>query len=377
MLPRISVLLVAPLALFACAGRSTTPTPSPPGPSIEPSAEAIPTETLPPPATPTTRSGPAGLVFSAAGALWQIRPDGSAANLAACAQGAALSPDGTQMLYAAQDYDIWLLDLPSCARQNLTNTPDVVELNPQWWPNLPGAILLGVNPEFDTGKPALLQLGRAGYQVFDDEASPGDLPAISPDGQSVAYAAPGGTAVIFRLTGVRQALDLTPYGLDPAEFRRLDSPSWSPDGRRLAWMAGTQQGEDYATWRIQLLILDLETKTGVRLHPYVPLGRGGWPPAPVWSPDGRWLAFNPWSEDPTQSGIWVVAADGTEEHFLTVPNPQGVWLNQLTPPVWSPDGTRLAFSLAQDLPTFWWAEIGVWQPQALPLPTDALLIAWR
>jgi Tol biopolymer transport system component len=316
-------------------------------------------------------------VFSAAGALWHIQPDGAAVNLAPCARGVALSPDATQMLYTSEDYDIWLLDLATCHSQNLTSTPGVVELNPQWWPNLPGAVLLGVEPEFDAGAPALLQIGRPGYQIFDAEATPNDLPAISPDGQSVAYAAPGGAAVIFRVSGERLVLDLAAFGLDPALFRRLDSPAWSPDGRRLAWVAGTQQGEEYATWRISLLILDLEVGSALLLHPYVPLGRGGWPPAPVWSPDGRWLAFNPWPEDPAQSGVWVAAADGSEDHLLAVPNPQGVWLDQLTPPLWSPDGTRLAFSLSQELPTFWWVEVGAWQPQPIPLPADALFVDWR
>ncbi len=76
---------------------------------------------------------------------------------------------------------------------------------------------------------------------------------------------------------------------------------------------------------------------------------------PVWSPDGARIAFiahNDYSRrayydyylvpdhyDPHNSDIFTRAADGTDERV--VPNTKGVGLY---PPVWSPDGERLAFT---------------------------------
>ncbi len=370
-----ATLAFAAVLLLACSLTGNAPSVAP--------APVAPLPASPAPESAAPEAAPSalhGLIFSAAGGLWQIGPDGNPLQLAACARGAALSPDGRQMLYTSEDFDIYLLELSDCSTQNLTNSPEQVELNPRWWPGLTGAALIGVNPEYDAGKPALLQIGRPDYQIIDPEVSANDLPAIRPDGQVLAYAfGYEGQAVFITLPSPdRQPLDLAAFGLNPTEFRRLDSPAWSPDGRKLAWVVSTQQGEDYATARIELLILDLEARTALRLRPYVPLGRGGWPPAPVWSPDGRWLALNPWPEDPTSSGLWVVAADGSAEFTLTVPHPANTWLEQLAPPLWSPDSSALAFSLTDGTTSsLWWAETGVWQPQTLPLPAEAQLIDWR
>jgi Tol biopolymer transport system component len=156
----------------------------------------------------------------------------------------------------------------------------------------------------------------------------------------------------------------------------VDSPSWSPDGGKLAWIAGLQDGEDYATWRIALLILDFNNQTALTLHPYVPVGRGGWPPPPVWSPDGQWLTFNAWAEDPAQSGMYVIAADGSQEHFLSIPNPSSTWVAESYPPLWSPDGQTLLFSVWAEENSTFYVFTGEWLAAPIPLPGDGIPIAW-
>ena len=55
---------------------------------------------------------------------------------------------------------------------------------------------------------------------------------------------------------------------------------------------------------------------------------------PCLSPNGQWVAFTRWGE---QEGIYAIKADGTEERLI-----YGV--HQPRQPVWSPDGTRIAFA---------------------------------
>jgi Tol biopolymer transport system component len=56
---------------------------------------------------------------------------------------------------------------------------------------------------------------------------------------------------------------------------------------------------------------------------------------PLWSPDGSWMAF--WLNSPGKQGLYVVNADGSEQKRLT-DNPKGD-----RDPCWSPDGKKIAF----------------------------------
>ena len=66
-----------------------------------------------------------------------------------------------------------------------------------------------------------------------------------------------------------------------------------------------------------------------------------WELAPVWSPDGRHLAYQmlPDSGLLTQAEIHIMNADGSGDRRLVGPGDVG-------PPTWSPDGTRIAFDQA-------------------------------
>jgi Tol biopolymer transport system component len=365
---RIFLILFFTALLAAACSRSQPNQEAPEAGPEDSLAQSLPQDA--PPVSPFS-----GLIYSNEEGLWQINSEGASGKLADCA-GKRLSVDGKNMVYM-QEGEIFLINLENCTARNLTNSREQFNVNPQLWKAVPGVVFFGVNPELNSGAPATVNFDGSGLRVLDESAAPnGDL-GFSPDGIRIAYPGPDGPRIYRWDTGDILELDLSQFGLDPSTVQRIDSPAWSPDSSKLAWVTGFQNGDDYATWRIGILVLDFDTMTYVVIHPYIPVGRGGWPPHPVWSPDGRWLAYNVWSEDPGASGMYVASADGSQIVHLEVPNPHNNWLTQGFPPLWSPDGRILVFSIWLDENVVYYANASDWLPAPLPLPGAGVPVDWR
>ena len=98
------------------------------------------------------------------------------------------------------------------------------------------------------------------------------------------------------------------------------APIWSPDGDRLAVLVDNKPGAPLAEGESLRDRYDLWT-----------IGRNGSTPVKLtdnavydgwvrWSPDGQWLVFERTETQGTdaRTQIWVIRADGTNEHVLTV-----------------------------------------------------------
>lgn len=183
----------------------------------------------------------------------------------------------------------------------------------------------------------------------------------SPDGSRLAF--------LSDRDGADQVWISGPGG----EARRVTSfplgvggePAWAPDGRRLAVSVVAESAPDsgpaamiapdaapFAITRLcyrvdgqgylgtrhhQLWIVDVETgqATPLTQGPYDDL-------APVWSPDGSRIAFisnraNEWLAE-FRSAVWIVAAAGGEPTRITPADGIAV------APAWSPDGQEVAYT---------------------------------
>ena len=106
--------------------------------------------------------------------------------------------------------------------------------------------------------------------------------------------------------------------------------AWSPDGNSLAYDSGT------SIWRV-----DLATGTPVRLTTDDPSqGIESWQPS--WSPDGKTIAYSRFQTCFRCTAIWLIDSNGA--------SPRQIYDTfQARRPTFSPDGTKLALSLANDL----------------------------
>ncbi len=161
-------------------------------------------------------------------------------------------------------------------------------------------------------------------------------PSLSPDGQQLAFAWNGGTgshfSIYVKLIGTEESLRLTKQA--SIDF----NPVWSPDGRYIAFCR-IQKGE-----------------TGIYIIPAIGgaerrvrethweeqdfddvLWLGG---RLSWSPDGKLLAFSDRASGNQPSSIFLLSLDSLEVRRLTSPSHVDGEYN----PAFSPDGRTLAFN---------------------------------
>jgi hypothetical protein len=202
--------------------------------------------------------------------------------------------------------------------------------------------------------------GRGTAQLtFGSESASAPLP--SPDGRSIAFER-GSSIWLMRPNGNGQRL-LVKRGLEPA---------WAPDSRRIAYVSGTKVD------RLGIGVVRVEgagSRVLVRGDVYSPrwspdghslvfLRATGGPPVsyavavvrggkerivaansssssvPVWSADGRWLAYTATLNGPGE--LVVVRPDGRGQRVVDAGSD----------PVWSPRGERLAYVGSGELRVF-------------------------
>jgi hypothetical protein len=169
---------------------------------------------------------------------------------------------------------------------------------------------------------------------------PEDFPNYSPDDiwqkgwfsldpmlTRVVYPGFGGLAMVDLVTNQTLATVL-PQGGSP-------QVAWSPDGSRVA-IAGIESQENTtnpASSEIYIVTRDGQSNQATHLSDYYGYSNLY---SPSWSPDGRYVAF--WQ--PATLGLMLLVLDTTTENVTSYCN----WENSIAiypDPIWSPDGNQL------------------------------------
>ncbi|WP_412737216.1 amidohydrolase family protein [Krasilnikovia sp. MM14-A1259] len=210
-------------------------------------------------ASPVASPDGTRVAFRALNALWLLtvgtpRPERIVAD-GYFASDPDFSPDGRYLVYSsdrAGSADLWRRDLTTGAEQQLTTLPGS-QIAPRW----------------------------------------------SPRGDQIAFADDDGATWVLDLASGQTRKVVTAL-FQPGRA------SWSPDGRTLALAAVKPYSKRFREGTSQILTVDVATNAVSYAEPMpgASLSTRG-DDGPVWSPDGRWLAFV------VDSVAWVAPVDGT------------------------------------------------------------------
>jgi dipeptidyl aminopeptidase/acylaminoacyl peptidase len=234
--------------------------------------------------------------------------------------GYRLSPDNSMLVFTKREMDsedwetvthVWVHDLETGESRQLTNSARG-ETGPRWLPD--GRVLFssrrGDGDDAENRLWAIPIDGGEAVAFFDDEEAPANG-SFTKDFSRVAYT---------------------------EESDRVDEEEWE---QRQKDRDDAYYAEHKLTWN-HIWVYDAETgeKTQVTEGEFDHQG-------PQWSPDGQWIAFTSNRTqtrmgDPDRSDnsdILVISANGGEPRNLSAGN-----VGPDRGPVWSPDGTRIAYT---------------------------------
>lgn len=205
--------------------------------------------------------------------------------------------------------------------------------------------------------------------AIPSNTSPSPIPSPSPSRPSLSRPSPsytfpplprvdvtGWIAFTTQVAGLDADSDIylvrageAPHRIAGSDTDAVDEqcPAFSPDGRQLAYGRADGVGEAGHT-NAAMVIVDIDQAGAATPVREIPVGDGPVPPCPLWSPDGRWLAFAVADVVPGTDGGLVTTVrevrvvQETSGGEVSFPGPASDF-------DWSPDSGRLAIATASGI----------------------------
>jgi len=234
--------------------------------------------------------------------------------------------------------DIYITDLNTLERINLTNSPSSQEGDPAWSPDgskIAYASNISNTKEYKneiwlmnsdgSEKRRLTSIGH------DVNPSSDYNPSWSPDGNRIVFTSTG-------RPGGRREIDIWGIDINGARLERISKdleedmirsfPGFSPNGQEIIFVGGPNLGSS----SIRLMKTNSSRSRGLTESQFSLRAI-----FPKWSPDGSKIAYS--SNKEGRFDIYIMTSDGQNSINLTKE-----YDSFHGPPTWSPDGSKIAYS---------------------------------
>ncbi len=290
------------------------------------------------------------------------------------------SPGGRYVAYPVTRVDvkadthrthIWVAQFNGAGERQMTFS-DSSESSPLWSPDGRYLSFLSARPGPAKGRQVWV-MDRRGGEAHQLTAVPGGVGsyAWSPDGKRLALVVqqpkpphkPGAPPLPMVITRYKFKEDrigfldnrksfIDVYDLATRKLRRLtqgdfseSSPSWSPHGRRIAFLSNH---DPHPERELHGQLYVIAVRPGARARALTTRTDYAENTRPAWSPDGKWIAFlegaaNKWDEY-TMERLAVVAADGSDKARVVDP----AYDRGLSAPRFTRDGGAIEAVAADD-----------------------------
>jgi hypothetical protein len=232
----------------------------------------------------------ARMLVESGGSIVAVAPEGARKTVIADAQDAAYSPDGTLVAFVRSG-DLWLANADGSGQRRLAATPHVDEWGPGWLPDGSAIVYTARADDRRQIRVYRLPTGPSSRLAPSDAEEYGAT--VSSAGRLAFVSTRSGAPVVY--VAQSNGTGATPFDTTPpaAPFTSIHNLAWSPDGKKLAYVAGLADGT------AAIVVDDGTTQT--------PLPAGE---RPVWSPGGTRIAFG------SGTTLMSVALDGTDVRTL-------------------------------------------------------------
>jgi TolB protein len=242
-----------------------------------------------------------------------------------------VSPDGQTVAFQVlkdKQYDIWTMD--SATGRNLiqVTSHSSHDVQPSWMPDSK-TLVFSSNRLGNFSLWKQLASGGGGTTMITKGADMSDFaPAVSPDGKKIAFTSKGLAKETLVAIGAKQYIvfeknlptiwTVNVDGTELTQFAQGAYPVWSPDGKRIAFSSDVS-----GNWDIWMMNADGSGLTQITNDPKQQF-------SPSFSPDGKWITYS--SNVSGHFDIWIMKADGSAQTQLTTDK------SEASTPFWGRDG---------------------------------------